>query len=195
MKYIAFFTCILIGMYTYADDMSAHALKGEASWYGGKFQGRLTANGETFDTRKLTAAHRTLPFDTIVRVHNLNNKKTVEVRINDRGPFVDDRVIDLSRAAADALDATAAGVIPVYLEILHYQEPSNTHVIQVASFSHKRNAQALIQDLASAGITANIEQVKHIHRVIIPQVKKKELSRYTQKLASLGHKNILVRAK
>ncbi|TVR05053.1 MAG: septal ring lytic transglycosylase RlpA family protein, partial [Spirochaetaceae bacterium] len=75
-----------------------HELDGLASWYGGKFQGRLTANGEVFDTNQLTAAHRTLPFGTIVRVINPVSEQQVVVRINDRGPFVEGRVIDLSRA-------------------------------------------------------------------------------------------------
>ena len=67
--------------------------EGLASWYGGKFQGRKTASGERFDTNKLTAAHRTLPFDTVVKVTNLENNRSVEVRINDRGPFVEGRII------------------------------------------------------------------------------------------------------
>ncbi|UQZ88982.1 hypothetical protein C4J81_07145 [Deltaproteobacteria bacterium Smac51] len=79
---------------------------GLATWYGGKFHGRKTANGEKFNTRKLTAAHKTLPFNTMVEVTNLSNNRTVIVRINDRGPFSDKHVIDLSRAAADAIGMT-----------------------------------------------------------------------------------------
>lgn len=98
--------------------------EGFASWYGGKFHGRLTANGETFDTYKFTAAHRTLPFNTVVRVTNLKNSKTVEVRINDRGPFVRGRIIDLSKAAAEAIDMTGDGVARVRLDTV--QEPAQT---------------------------------------------------------------------
>ncbi len=92
------------------------AEKGKASFYADFFQGRQTSNGETFRQRKLTAAHRTLPFGTKVRVKNLRNGKTVKVRINDRGPFVDGRVIDLSRKAARKLGMIDDGVVPVELK-------------------------------------------------------------------------------
>src|SRR5690606_3685928 len=78
-------------------------LSGTASWYGGKFHGRKTANGETYDMHGLTAAHRYLPFGTEVVVTNQNNGKSVVVRINDRGPFVGNRIIDLSQAAANQI--------------------------------------------------------------------------------------------
>jgi len=90
---------------------------GLASWYSNK-DGRQTASGERFDERKLTAAHRHLPFGTIVRVTNEQNGKSVEVRINDRGPWTGGRLIDLSSAAADELDMKRSGVVPVELEIL-----------------------------------------------------------------------------
>ena len=92
--------------------------EGIASYYADKYQGRKTANGETFDSAKLTAAHRTLPFGTRVRVTNLVNGKSVDVRINDRGPFVAGRVIDLSPAAARKLDMIRAGIVRVKLDIL-----------------------------------------------------------------------------
>ena len=91
---------------------------GIASWYGPGFEGRLTASGERFNPRELTAAHRSLPFGTIVRVTNRNNGRTVDVRINDRGPFVRGRIIDLSRAAAGDLKMLAAGVVPVEVRVL-----------------------------------------------------------------------------
>ena len=77
---------------------------GIASWYGPGFQGNQTANGETYDMEAMTAAHKELPFNTRVQVENLDNGRTVEVRINDRGPFVDGRIIDLSRGAARQID-------------------------------------------------------------------------------------------
>ncbi|MBN1593815.1 MAG: septal ring lytic transglycosylase RlpA family protein [Candidatus Coatesbacteria bacterium] len=94
---------------------------GYASWYGGKFHGRKTANGERYDMFAMTAAHRTLPFDTYVRVTNLENGRSVVVRINDRGPFKDEkkRIIDLSLAAARELDMLEAGVVEVKLEVLN----------------------------------------------------------------------------
>lgn len=95
---------------------TAAATTGQASYYASKFHGRRTANGERFDNGKLTAAHRTLPFGTRVRVTNLNNGRSVTVRVNDRGPFVKGRVIDLSVAAARRIDMVRAGVVPVRIE-------------------------------------------------------------------------------
>lgn len=98
--------------------LTATSFTGGASWYGPGFAGRLTANGEIFDPADLTAAHRTLPFGTRVLVTDLATGASVEVRINDRGPFVPGRVIDLSRAAAEALDAIGRGVIDVRVDVL-----------------------------------------------------------------------------
>lgn len=89
--------------------------QGLASWYGERFHGRRTASGEPFNMRDLTAAHKTLPFGTRVRVRNVNNGREVVVRINDRGPFSPKRVIDLSHAAASALDMLRSGVVSVQL--------------------------------------------------------------------------------
>jgi len=97
-------------------------LYGKASYYAEKYHGRKTASGETFDMNALTAAHRTLPFGTVCRVTNLSNQKKVNVKINDRGPFIEGRIIDLSKGAAKALDALKSGVIEVKIEILHLPE-------------------------------------------------------------------------
>jgi rare lipoprotein A len=94
------------------------AQTGQASWYGAAHQGRLTASGEPYDMYRLTAAHLTLPLGTHVLVTNMKNGRSVEVRVNDRGPTVAGRIIDLSYAAARALDAVGEGVIPVRLRIL-----------------------------------------------------------------------------
>ncbi|MCP4443743.1 MAG: septal ring lytic transglycosylase RlpA family protein [Myxococcales bacterium] len=92
---------------------------GKASWYGGKYHGRKTASGERFDKRALTAAHRTLPFGTKVRVTNLSNQKSVVVRITDRGPFGRrERIVDLSEAAAEMIGMKRAGVVRIRLEVL-----------------------------------------------------------------------------
>jgi len=87
-----------------------------ASWYGHKFNGKPTANGEIYDETALTAAHKTLPFGTILKITNTRNNKTVFVRINDRGPFVDGRDVDLSRGSAKALGMTHRGVVKVKIE-------------------------------------------------------------------------------
>ena len=97
---------------------ASRAAIGRASWYGHAHHGRLTASGERYDMHALTAAHRSLPFGTRLRVTNLNNAEVVEVRINDRGPMVAGRILDLSYAAARRLGAVGAGVIPVSFTVL-----------------------------------------------------------------------------
>ena len=91
---------------------------GKASWYGPGFHGRLTANGERYNQYALTAAHRSLPFGTRVRVTNMNNDRSVVVRINDRGPFIRGRVIDLSTAAANNIGMIHHGVVPVRVQVI-----------------------------------------------------------------------------
>ncbi len=172
-----------------------YQLEGIASWYGGKFQGRLTANGEVFDTNELTAAHRELPFGTTVRVTNTDTGASVVVRINDRGPFVDNRVIDLSRAAADAIGLTATGVAPVVLEVLEYRPVSTTRTIQIASFASRRTAEELAGRLRENGFAAAIESVTspEVHRVIVDGVEVVDLENTKVRLASLGFDDVLVR--
>lgn len=94
--------------------------EGIASYYADQFHGRTTSNGETFDMNRLTAAHKTLPFNSVVRVTNRTNGKTVVVRINDRGPFIEGRIIDLSLAAAKEIDLIGPGSVPVLLEVLDF---------------------------------------------------------------------------
>ena len=91
---------------------------GSATYYANKFHGRRTANGERYDRAKFTAAHRTLPFGTVVRVTRISNGKRVTVRVNDRGPLKKGRIIDLSRAAAEQIDMISAGVVDVGIEIV-----------------------------------------------------------------------------
>lgn len=97
-------------------------MEGLASWYGRDFNGHLTASGEVYDMYEMTAAHKTLPLQTVVKVHNLENGKTITVRINDRGPYVAGRVIDLSRKAARALGMRDDGTAKVRLEVLKWPE-------------------------------------------------------------------------
>ena len=119
--------------------------EGIASWYGVPYHGRRAANGEIYDMYKLTAAHRTLPFDTVVRVTNQKNGKQVEVRITDRGPFVEGRIIDLSLGAARELDMVGMGIAPVRLTLV--SSTSNPAVgfftVQVGAFLSKDNAERL----------------------------------------------------
>jgi rare lipoprotein A len=104
---------------------------GLASWYGSEQQGHLTADGERFNMHLLTAAHRHLPFGTIVRVTNRLNGASVEVRINDRGPWGDDdRIIDLSSAAADVLQMKGAGLVPVEIQVVQLGGTSRAAAVE-----------------------------------------------------------------
>ena len=143
--------------------------KGIASWYGKKFHGRLTSNGETYDMYAMTAAHKTLPLGVEVRVVNKRNGKSTVVRINDRGPFVAGRIIDLSYTAAKELDVVEQGTAPVEIVALGYphREGSKTtystpldydagsFAVQVGAFSQSDNAKRLALQLKpSFGRTA-----------------------------------------
>jgi rare lipoprotein A len=124
---------------------------GVASWYGHPYHGRRAANGEIYDMEKLTAAHRTLPFETWLRVVNLDNGETVEVRINDRGPFVEGRIIDLSHAAARAIDMIGPGIARVRIEVIRMPEyvPPGVFAVQVGAFRNRDNAERLRAEMQS----------------------------------------------
>jgi rare lipoprotein A len=109
----------------------AKAEKGLASWYGAPYHGRASASGEIYNQDQLTAAHRTLPFGTVVRVRRLDKNRSVIVRINDRGPFVASRVIDVSRAAAERLGMMLQGVAPVAVEVLGIRHADPQQAFQV----------------------------------------------------------------
>ncbi len=123
---------------------------GRASWYGHPYHGRPAANGEIYDMEKMVAAHRTLPFDTWVRVYDLDTNKTIEVRIIDRGPFVDGRIIDLSRAAANAIDMIGPGTANVRMEVITV--PAGVapaiYVVQVGAFQSRVTAEQMQSELA-----------------------------------------------
>jgi rare lipoprotein A len=133
--------------------------EGNASWYGAPFNGRRASNGEIYDMNKLTAAHRTLPFETVVRVTNLNNGKTTTVRITDRGPFVDNRIIDLSQAAAREIESIGPGVVPVRLEVLGNVDVSaGFFTVQVGAFRERANAERLRERLSASYSPIFIQQ-------------------------------------
>lgn len=132
--------------------------QGLASWYGRKFHGRKTSNGETYNMYAMTAAHKTLPLGTWVRVTNRSNGRQTVVRVNDRGPFVEGRIIDLSYAAAEKLGVVGPGTAPVRIEALGFREQDATgrvvyrqtsgkeigsYAVQVGAFSSDANAQIL----------------------------------------------------
>lgn len=96
--------------------------KGKAVWYGGKWHGRKTANGEIFDENSMTCAHKKLPFNTIVRVTNLENGKQVTLRVNNRGPYGKGRIVDVSKAAAEKLGMIKRGVVPATVDVMKLPE-------------------------------------------------------------------------
>lgn len=125
--------------------------RGIASWYGEEFHGNATASGEIYDMYELTAAHRTLPLGTSVMVTNRENHRSVAVRINDRGPFVKGRIIDLSYTAARTLGMAEQGTAEVKVVALEMKGvPATgppTYTVQVGSFSEKQNAERLLAEL------------------------------------------------
>lgn len=126
--------------------------RGLASWYGHPYAGRPAADGEIYDMETMVAAHRTLPFQTFVRVRNLANDKTVDVRIIDRGPFVGGRIIDLSHAAAKAIDLIGPGTGMVELTVI--ATPANPEpalfAVQIGAFAVKANADRATQNMTTA---------------------------------------------
>jgi rare lipoprotein A len=107
--------------------------EGVASWYGSFHQGKPTANGERFDMKAISAAHRTLPMNTVVRVTNLDNRKTIKIRINDRGPYARGRIIDLSELAAHELGMRQDGVAKVRIEAFRSDQPANARPLAAES--------------------------------------------------------------
>lgn len=152
-----------------------HKEEGVASWYGRKFHGRLTSNREPYDMLAMTAAHKTLPLPSYVTVTNLLNRKKIIVRVNDRGPFAENRIIDLSYAAATKLDFVDRGIAPVVIETILPGPLSaeNTHrqeniYLQAGSFSERHRAITLSNKLNHLFPTQVIEahqQDKIFYRV------------------------------
>ena len=149
--------------YYVMDDARGYREQGVASWYGTKFHGRSTSSGEPYDMYAMTAAHKTLPLPTYVRVTHLGNGRSIVVRVNDRGPFVGERIIDLSYAAAIRLGMHVDGTALVEVEALLPGEPTRTVAaaapatpralwLQAGAFSERRNAERLRADLAGHGI-------------------------------------------
>jgi rare lipoprotein A len=118
--------------------------EGVASWYGHPYHGRVAADGEIYDMEKMVAAHRTLPFNTWVRVRNLANDMTAEVRIIDRGPFVNGRIIDLSHAAAQQIALIGPGIAKVRIEVIQAPPSAPAHfAVQVGAFRQRESAERI----------------------------------------------------
>jgi rare lipoprotein A len=146
-----------VGGKTYYPTMvsTGNTFSGTASWYGKDFHGKKTSNGEIYDMYKMTAAHKTFPMNTMVRVTNTKNNKSVIVRVNDRGPFVQNRIIDLSYAAALEINLVSSGTAPVRLEVLGFDGNAGIYAktakqqsviisdfdVQIGAFRKKSGAQ------------------------------------------------------
>ena len=178
---------------------SSNELEGLASYYAEPYHGRRTASGEVFDTyQHMTAAHRTLPFNTFVRVTNKANGRAVEVRINDRGPFIDGRVIDLSLRAAREIDLVRAGVTPVTLTVLKQQAPvgSTAYAVQVGAFEDQQAAEELRQQLAkkySGVMIQAVSEERTLYRVRIGQPDIEAANRVAAELRKDDFKPFVVR--
>ncbi|MFV2072365.1 MAG: septal ring lytic transglycosylase RlpA family protein [Thermoanaerobaculales bacterium] len=170
--------------------------KGVASWYGEPYHGRRTASGEVYDMHQLTAAHKTLPFDTIVRVTRRDTGAEVEVRINDRGPFIEGRIIDLSFAAAEKIRLDVDGVAPVKIKVIGRRRavpatesaasrardtPATCFWVQVGAFSDRDNAVRAERALERSGEDAvMLEGVDGLWRVRVGPFDKEQTAERTR---------------
>jgi len=203
-----------------AADASYGPTEGVASWYGAQFHGRLTASGEVYDKEQLTCAHRSLPFGTYLLVRNADNGSSVVVRVNDRGPFAKNRVLDLSEAAARIMGMLPTGTARVSFSILPAEEalawkggsldgaapPSAasrpaaaglaaqaaTYRIQVASYGVAANARATAERLEAAGLSPTIEAAGTYRRVVFAGLDAEGARRIAARLDALGYRGYSV---
>jgi peptidoglycan lytic transglycosylase len=173
---------------------------GIASWYGYPHHGRRTASGEVYDMTQMTAAHRRLPFGTLLTVENLDSGRTVEVRVNDRGPFVESRILDLSYAAARVLGAT--GLIRARLRVIASTATTaasrdRAFAVQLGAFVTEDRAAALQRDLRRAGADATVQAGeiggRTVYRVRIGRFAGREQAEArARQLARLGYAALVV---
>lgn len=140
--------------------------EGIASWYGHPFHGRQTASGEVYDMEAQTAAHQTLPFGTLIEVENLTTGAHTRLRINDRGPFVDNRILDVSLWGARELGMIGPGTVPVRIVALEVPPPRRCWQVQIAAFDEEPHARTALARLVSEGVPGRIEAGPGgVHRV------------------------------
>jgi rare lipoprotein A len=167
---------------------------GVASWYGGEFHGRPTSSGEIYDMYQLTCAHNTLPLGTVVMVTNIENGRSLELKVNDRGPFVKERIIDVSYAAAQMLGIWEKGTAPVKVEVVSPGiEPVQRFTLQVGSFADETNAQKLAEQLRKSFenvyVTTMETLTQKYHRVRVGQFETRESALpMAEKLSQMGFK-------
>ena len=165
------------GVWYHPEEDPTYDRTGYASWYGKQFHGRKTANGEVFNMNALTAAHKTLPLPSFVKVTNLENGRSILLRVNDRGPFVKNRIIDVSRRGAQLLGFEKQGVTKVRVQVVdeNGRAPKRrrvakadspvaggdaVHFVQVGAFGERDNARAQVRKLRDAGVRADVEDVR-----------------------------------
>ncbi len=175
--------------------------EGMASWYGPNFHGKKTANGEIYNQDDLTAAHRTFPFGSIVKIISLENNKYTFVRINDRGPFAKDRIIDLSRKAAEQLDMIISGTMKVRTILIekgnnkYHKYTDQKYKIQIASFSDMNKAESLYNVLKKEFINVSLKKVflkQYYYRIVIDNLNYSELQINRIKLHKIGLDKYLI---
>ena len=155
-------------------DPSAYAVgwtqTGIASWYGEPFHGRPTASGVIYDMDGMTAAHQTMPLGTRIHVENLENGRTVDLDVNDRGPFVRGRILDVTRAAARDLGMLGPGTARVRITVIEAANAVSARggcvVVQVASYRERASAEAKLEEVARAGFEVSIEAREDVYRVL-----------------------------
>lgn len=167
--------------------------RGVASWYGPGFHGRDTASGEPYDMYAQTAAHRTLPFGTVVEVRNLDNDLVTQVRINDRGPFRKNRIIDLSNAAARAIEMIGPGTAKVELRVIGFADAPGRFVVQVGAFQERELADSLQAQICGEFPTAAVKSDAVWHRVQVGDfADREEAEEVRRKLERSGYSALVV---
>ncbi len=189
--------------YKIVKDTNGFKEQGQASWYGKKFHGHLTSNGEIYDMYSMSAAHKTLPIPSYVKVTNLDNNKTAIVRVNDRGPFHSGRIIDLSYAAAYKLDVIKTGTANVAIEVIKIDKPGTTivkssdprFIIQVASSQYEERVRTLSQNLGqSLSVQSFIDSGNGSHRAYLGPFTDYTLTQETlERVKSLGYETAFIK--
>lgn len=170
--------------------------KGTASWYGVRFHGRKTANGERFDMNELTAAHPSLPFGTLLEVRNVRSGKSVVVRVNDRGPFSKSRIIDLSFAAAREIGLVLSGTAPVQLFLVEKGGAPPRYTVQVAAFGEEDRALELKSELTRFYPETTVRSDGTWSRVQVGAFSERDQAEVLRReLAAMGMSSIVVAAR
>ncbi|MFA0442448.1 hypothetical protein BCU70_14395 [Vibrio sp. 10N.286.49.C2] len=189
--------------YSIVKDAEGFTEKGQASWYGKKFHGHLTSNGEVYDMYSMSAAHKTLPLPSYVKVTNIDNNKEIIVRVNDRGPFHEGRIIDLSYAAAKKLDVIKTGTSNVEIEVITVEKPTSQrqldkhpkYAVQVAASPHKDRITKLSDELSKTlSVETFLSPVNNNYRLMLgPFSDYKDTHDALEQVQKLGYPSAFVK--